>query len=291
MGATFHLIDSGFIRERLVGVYAVESQGEWILVDASAEPTVDRILSSLAELGCSPDQLRHLVLTHVHLDHAGGAGRLIQRCPQATAWVHSRGARHMVDPAKLIEGAKAVWGTEIFERVYGEVVPIPESRVQVAEHGASLQFGGTELRFEDAPGHAKHHLFVHFEAERCILAGDAFGLAHAHPASPERVGPSYPSTSPVQFDPEAMKSTIRRIASLQPLRVGVSHYGWLGEIAERADQLCDLVDQHVALAQKYQGEALTHALTELLPEEWRPYFDLDLPVNAQGLEFWQAQKA
>src|SRR4030095_9135979 len=161
--------------------------------------------------------------THVHLDHAGGAGLLMQQLPNARLVVHPRGARHMIDPAKLMEGVRAVYGDEVTARDYGELVPVAAQRVITTSDNFVLDIGGRSLRFVDTPGHAMHHHCIWDEASKGWFTGDT--LALASPALTTRQGPhAVPPTAPVQFDPQALHASVERLLAANPRLIYMTHY-------------------------------------------------------------------
>lgn len=173
-----HTIDTAFQRDHFDAAYLIVEQGRGAFVDCGTSHSVPRMLAALKEAGLSPAQVDWLLVTHVHLDHAGGAGALMAQLPNARLVVHPRGAPHMVDPAKLIAGATAVYGEAEMARSYGQIVPVPEQRVVVAEDGQRIDLAGRELLCIDTPGHAKHHLCVWDARSRCWFTGDTFGLSY-----------------------------------------------------------------------------------------------------------------
>src|SRR5512144_323335 len=155
------LVDTGYIRPRLAAAWIVRGKSSAAVVETGHGGAVPRILSALAAHGLRREDVSHVVVTHVHLDHAGGAGALMRELPRARLVAHPRGARHLVDPSKLAAATAAVYGEEAFRRLYGELVPVPAERVVEAPDGFALDLGERPLRLLDAPGHAKHHLVVH----------------------------------------------------------------------------------------------------------------------------------
>ena len=154
-------------------------------------------------------------ITHVHLDHAGGAGQLMQALPQAKLLVHPRGARHLIDPTKLWAGATAVYGEEAMGRLYGEMIAVPADRVVETKDGDTFELGSAKFEVLHTPGHAKHHHALWEPATRSIFTGDTFGLAYPHYSTDQ--GPFiFPTTTPVHFDPQAMRASIERFINLEP---------------------------------------------------------------------------
>ena len=296
-------VDVLFERERLNAVHIVVERGRAAIVDSGTANGVGRVLEALAEKGVAPEQVDYVILTHVHLDHAGGAGQLMARCPNATLTVHPRGARHMIDPSRLLEATVGVYGEDEARRMYGEVLPVPAERVRETPEGARVSLAGRELAFFDAPGHARHHVVVRDAASGGIFAGDCFGLSYRE-LDRDGLQFSFPTTSPSQFDPPALKRTIERIMAFEPPAVYVTHFGRLRDLRRLAADLERLIDAHVALAERHRGdgadrgarlreevERLVLAEGErqrwpLSAQELRRVFGLDVELNAQGLDAW-----
>jgi glyoxylase-like metal-dependent hydrolase (beta-lactamase superfamily II) len=237
----------------------------------------------------------------VHLDHAGGAGALMRALPNATLVVHPRGAPHMIDPAKLTAGAKAVYGEAEFENSYGTLVPVPASRVMAIDDGR-VDLAGRPLLCADTPGHARHHLAVWDARSRSWFAGDIFGLSYRE-FDTARGAFAIPTTSPVQFDPVAMRASVRRMLAEAPEAVYVTHYGRVTDVQRLGADLIALVDAMTDTARRLDGVADRHArlvemLTRIYVERAQRHgvadaqrlvpalLAMDIELNVQGLEVW-----
>jgi glyoxylase-like metal-dependent hydrolase (beta-lactamase superfamily II) len=297
------LVDTGYVRPRVAAAYVVRGSRSAAIVETATSLCAPRILAALAAAGVSPGDVSHVVVTHVHLDHAGGAGTLMRALPRARLVVHPRGARHLVDPAKLVAGTIQVYGEEGFRRLYGEIVPVPAERVIEAPDGFELDLGGRPLRALDAPGHARHHFVLHDPASRGFFTGDSFGLSYRETDS--AAGPFlFPTTTPVQFDPPALHATVRRMLAEKPERMYLTHYGMVaGDVPVHAAALERCIDGHVRRARAAppgpgRHEAIRAGLEAELREELVrqrcpmpadeavALFREDLELNAQGLGVW-----
>ena len=303
LGGGVYLIDSGFVRPELAGSYLLRGRDATAFVEVGTALSTPRLLAALDALNIDRAEIGYVVVTHVHLDHAGGAGTLLGQLPKAKLVVHPRGARHMADPTKLIAGATQVYGESVLRQHYGTILPVPTERIVEAVDGFVLDLGARPLRFLSTPGHAKHHLVVFDEKTRGAFTGDAFGLAYPNPSMGDRRF-IFPTTSPVQFDPEAMKASIDRIMALDPGRIYLTHYGMLDDDLPRyAGILKRLVDAHVDVARTVglgaDAEAQIKAgLVTLFQKELGlqdvtedhqaalASWDMDLQLNAQGLLVW-----
>ncbi len=303
-------VDSGYQRPRLDAIHLIVEAGRVAVVDAGVSPSVPRILAALAAKGLQPGQVEYVLLTHIHLDHAGGAGALMAACPNARLTVHPRGARHMADPAKLVAGTIAVYGEDTFRRDYGEVLAIPADRILETPDGATVTMGGRTFRFLDTPGHAKHHVAIVDGRSGHVFAGDTFGVSYREL---DRDGGRrqfvIPTTSPVHFEPAAAHRSVERIMAERPAAVYVTHYSRLRDLARCADALHRGIDAHAALARSVQDAArdrshdariallrtgvqgifldeLARYGAKLAPDDALALYAMDLDLNAQGLESW-----
>jgi glyoxylase-like metal-dependent hydrolase (beta-lactamase superfamily II) len=246
--------------------------------------------------------VKYVIPTHVHLDHAGGAGQLMQRLPQAQLVIHPFGARHMIDPTNIAAGSTEVYGDKEFAEQFVELLPIAEQRMIQADDGMQIELGKRELTCIDTPGHARHHICIWDQETRGIFSGDTFGLAY--PELTTKQGPFMvlPST-PVQFDPDSWHQTIDRLMQLQPSRMYLTHYGSVVNPQELALVLHQEIDAYVAIALPYQDTK--NPLDDLEKELWSHYrkrlqahgnqhskreqerlLGMDVRLCAQGLEVW-----
>jgi glyoxylase-like metal-dependent hydrolase (beta-lactamase superfamily II) len=297
-----HTIDTGFVRPQFDAAYLIIEGGRAAFVDCGTNHSVPRMLAALAVNGLAAANVDWLILTHVHLDHAGGAGELIARLPNAQLVVHPRGARHMIDPSKLWAGASAVYGEAVMEREYGRLRPIPADRVIEAIDGHVVDLAGRPLHCIDTPGHAKHHLAIHDIRANVCFTGDVFGLSYREFDTAR--GPFIlPTTSPVQFDPQALHASIDRLLALQPEAMYPTHYGRVEDVGRLAADLHMQIDAMVALARNAHAQpdrhaVLVEALTDLYAGRAQAHgwtrgraalvdlLHMDIELNAQGLEVW-----
>lgn len=296
------LIDTEQQRPGLASCYLVRSGDRYAFVECGTSLSIPGLLAVLDARGIDREQVDYVMPTHVHLDHAGGAGLLMRHLPNAKLVVHPKGARHLTNPAKLIEGATAVYGADNMLRMYGEILPVPEARVIVADDGFELDFRGRALRFIDAPGHARHHYAIWDATTRGWFTGDTFGLSYR-----EFDGPNgaflFPTTTPVQFEPEAWAQTLERFMATDPAWMYLTHYGRVGDVGRLAAdlrggisiyqslarQLADAPDRHAALKEALMVHALEElaALASPVDETTaRELLAFDMELNAQGLGVW-----
>ena len=297
-----HTIDTGYVRPRFDAAYLVVEQGRGAFVDCGTNHSVPVLLAALDAAGLAPADVDWVILTHVHLDHAGGAGTLMRQLPHARLVAHPRAAPHMIDPARLVAGATAVYGEELFARHYGELVPVPAERVVVAADGHEVDLAGRTLRCIDTPGHARHHLCTWDARSRSWFTGDTFGLSYRELDSAHGAF-ILPTSSPVQFEPGAMQASIARMLAEAPQAMYLTHYGRVEDVARLGAELHAQIDAMVAMARScapgpgrhgalvaalsgyYLGRARAHACT-LDDAAVLRLLEMDIELNAQGLEIW-----
>jgi len=295
-------IDSGMVRPQMAACYLLETGSAVAVIETGNAASAERILKVAASRGRDLEEISHVIVTHVHLDHAGGAGTLMQRLPQATLVVHPRGARHLIDPSKLEASARAVYGDEKFDEMYGTLLPVPEDRVRIMEDGDSLRVGGRTLEFMDAPGHARHHFTIWDEETRGWFTGDTFGLSYRE-LDTENGAFLFPTTTPIQFDPPALIDSVDRMMERDPERMYLTHVGRVQDLDRLAGDMRAGVDEYVELAKRFEGahdrtrlieetmmaqlmqRARDHGVT-LDDEKLRETFAGDVVLNTQGIEFW-----
>ena len=296
-------IDSGYIRPMFDAVHLIVENARAALVDTGTSRSLPRVLDALQQKGLSAEQVDWVMLTHVHLDHAGGAGTMMQAFANAKLAVHPRGARHMADPARLVEGTMAVYGEQATRRLYGDILPIDKERIVEMPQGATARLAGREFVFLDTPGHARHHMCIVDSKTGHVFTGDTFGLSYRELDDGERQF-IFPSTTPVQFDPAALHGSIDLIMSHKPQAVYVTHYGRLRDLPRLAQDMHRLVGAHAELALKHRvagagrftllkkgvepillGERKRYGW-KLSEEDLLQVLGADVELNAQGLEAW-----
>ena len=296
------VIDTGFHRPLFDAAYLIVENGRAAFVDTGTNHSVPRLLAALDAAGLGRDAVDYVIATHVHLDHAGGAGLLMQSLPQARLVAHPRGARHLVDPVHLMKGATAVYGAEEIARSYGTLQPVDADRVLETHDGMTIELAGRPLHFLDTPGHAMHHHCIWDAASRGFFTGDTFGLSYRDFDTAAGAW-AMPTTTPVQFQPEALRRSIERMLAFAPEAMYVTHYGRVDDVPRLAALLLAQLDEMVALAKSLpagpgrhvalmQGlepihfaSLRRHGVT-LADDRLRELLSLDLELNAQGIGVW-----
>ena len=303
-----YAVDANYVRPGLAAVHLLIENGRAAVIDSGTSHSLPAVIEALQDVGLGVEAVDYVLLTHVHLDHAGGAGTMMQAFPSAKLVVHPRGARHMIDPTKLIAGTQAVYGVEATTRLYGEILPIEAARVVEAADGLTVSLAGRALLCIDTPGHARHHIAIVDPAGGAIFAGDNFGVSYRELDCPDRQF-VFPTTTPVQFEPEAMHATIDRLLCFSPRAMYLTHFGELRNPAARAGDLHRQIDAQVRVALAAQGEgsarhdAICAGIEEVLRDELLRYdgplpleqafalYGNDVELNAQGLAVWLDSRA
>jgi glyoxylase-like metal-dependent hydrolase (beta-lactamase superfamily II) len=298
-------IDTGFHRDHFDAAWLIVHGGRAAFVDTGTHFALPRLLGALDALGLAREAVDWVIPTHVHLDHAGGAGSLMAALPHATLLVHPRGERHMVDPSALWAGATAVYGEAEMARSYGVVTPVPAQRVRTSSDGMVLDWAGRGLELIDTPGHARHHHCIWDPLTQGWFTGDTFGLSYRE-FDTERGAWIVPTSTPVQFEPEALRASIGRLLARQPRCMYLTHYGRVGDVPRLGALLLGLLDEMVALGESQRGVADAAARHAALKQGQLAIFArslhahgvafdaaritellaIDLELNAQGMAVW-----
>ncbi len=299
-------IDCDYVRPRLAASHLVVDAGRAAFVDTGTTRSLPNLLHALDAKGIDRDDVDWVLTTHVHLDHAGGAGALMRALPNARCAVHPRGARHLVDPEKLIAGSIAVYGEERYRALYGEIAPIDASRVFVAEDGARIRLGARELELIHTPGHALHHYCVVDAANDLIFSGDTFGISYRDFDVDGRAF-IFPTTTPVHFDPQALCESADRLMAYGPRSMFLTHYAEVTELERLARELKERVIAFADLGLRYRDardrtDKLRHGMFAMMSawldahgypsddagRHW--LLDEDVELNCQGIEVWLDRK-
>lgn len=239
------LIDGHYMRPGRAAAYLIQEGDEAAFVDTITRFSAPHFLEALEARGLKPEQVRYLIVTHVHLDHSGGTAELAKHFPHAQILCHPRAERHIIDPAKLVAGATAIYGEDQFTALYGEIEPVAAERVTSLEDEATVALGQRTLRFLHTPGHAKHHFVIEDSATNSMFTGDAFGLCYPQLQHGSRPYLNY-VCAPPHFDPEPAKESIRRIMATGVDRVYVTHFGPTDAVKLGGEQLLEVLDTYSA---------------------------------------------
>ena len=299
-------IDAQFHRPRRAAIHLIVEHGRMALVDTGTTFSVPGVVKAIEEKNLAIEDVDYVILTHIHLDHAGGASACMHHFPNARLVVHPRGARHMAGPDKLIAGAIAVYGEAEFKRVYGEIFPIDKKRIIEAPDESRIDLNGRSLLFIDTPGHARHHNCIYDEKSNSFFTGDTFGVSYRE-LDVDNMEFVFPTTTPVQFDPVAAHESIDRIMRFNPEFAFLTHYSRISHLARHAESMHNLIDEHVQIARNAEASgtgrftAISSALETLLLQRIREHgcqlpqeeitclLNSDIRLNSMGLDHWLSQ--
>ncbi len=303
-----YTVDALYYQPQLAAIHLIRSGDRLCIIDTGTQYSVTQVETAIKQLGLSFDHVDYIILTHIHLDHAGGAGALMSLCKNAELVVHPRGARHMIDPTKLIAGASAVYGVEEFNRLYGEISPIDATRVIEPADGETIHWAKRPLTFIDTPGHANHHHCIVDQQTNAVFTGDTLGVGYGALRS-ENNAFVMPTTTPVQFNPDALHQSIDKVMAYQPHTLYLTHYSALQPTPQLIAGLHEQIDDYVMLTQQvaetnpdamdaplstaikdYLVRRCQNQLPELDTETIKKWITLDAELNAQGLVFWWQNK-
>ena len=295
-------IDTEHMRKDFVAAYLIEDEGRAAFVDTGCYLSVSALLATLDEKNIKRENVDYILLTHIHLDHAGGAGELIKHLPNAKVYVHEYGANHLIDPSKLRAGVIDVYGELFFKQFLGDLIPTPEDKVIIAKDGDVITLGSRSLEFVDTPGHARHHVCIWDEKSQGIFSGDTLGVSYRE-FDTDQGELIFPPTTPVQFDPDAWKNTIELLMRLKPKYAYLTHFNRIEFTTKSANMLIEHIDGFVNIAESLKDQSNRHkAIKEGLlnyllkiatkhgvtldETQQVKLFKGDLEICAQGLGVW-----
>jgi glyoxylase-like metal-dependent hydrolase (beta-lactamase superfamily II) len=295
-------IDTDYVRPLLDASHLIVENGRAAFVDTGTNFSVPFLLDGLKQQSLDVGDVDFVFLTHVHLDHAGGAGELMRHLPNAKAVLHPRGAPHMIDPTKLIKGAMSVYGKQDYLDMYGEIIAIPAGRVIVTDDEQSFNLAGRSFRAFFTEGHARHHYCLDDPTSRGVFTGDSFGVSYRE-LDTARGEFIYPTTTPIHFDPAEAHKSVDRIMACDPQQLYLTHYSRVGDLPRLAGDMHRRIDDFVAIARRHAThETRTSAMHESMysyllqelrkhgmtgdDEALRGIVKMDVELNTMGLEFW-----
>ncbi len=305
-------IDCQYIQPQLAAAYLLIHNGRAVFIENNTQYAVPIMMDVLREVGVSPENVDYAIVTHVHLDHAGGSSALMEACPNAQMLCHPRGHRHLVDPSRLIVGTEQVYGKERFERLYGKIGGVAEDRVRSVTDGEEINWNGRMLRFLHTPGHASHHMSIIDEESSSIFTGDSFGVCY--PALQRKGTVAFISSPPTDFDVDLSRTSIEKTMAAGCEHVYPTHFGEIQDVKGACDQLYEgldfsakVIDEVVQALRsgedsaqvekmctervfQYAREQVKKVDMQLSDDDWQ-LLDLDFELSAAGLFFSASRKA
>ena len=295
-------IDTEYVRPLQDASHLIIEGGRGAFVDTGTNDSVPFLLDGLQQQSLDVGDVDFVFLTHIHLDHAGGAGLLMQHLPNARCVLHPRGAPHMVNPERLIAGTIGVYGEERTRAMYGDIVPIDEHRVLVAGDEDWFDLNGRTMQALHTEGHARHHYVLNDPASRGVFTGDSFGISYREcdTVNGEFI---YPTTTPASFDPDEAHKAVDRIMGCHPEQLYLTHYSRVRDLDRLAADMHAGIDAYVELALAHQaepnrGERIQQAMDDYLSRRLIEHgfkgdraaiwslLEIDIVLNSQGLVSW-----
>jgi glyoxylase-like metal-dependent hydrolase (beta-lactamase superfamily II) len=301
-------IDCNYVMPQIAAAYLLHCGGKACFIDNNTNNAVPDLLNALENAGYATTDVAHIIITHVHLDHAGATGFLLAHCPNATVIAHPRAAPHLIDPTRLVQSAQSVYGEIEFRKLYGEIQPVPHNRVYIPADGEILAVGDTELQFIYTRGHANHHFVILDRNTNSVFTGDSFGIAYPMLQRGDKPF-MFASTSPTDFDAVEARISFDKIVATGAARAYPTHFGvWndmrlghtmLNEHLSQIEKLYDSLKRNdLAGAEPYpfaragieawfSGQMTSRGIT--LSEMESKMLEMDIDLNAQGLVFAAAR--
>ncbi len=300
-------VDTEYMRPNMDASHLIVEGGRAAFVDTGVNSAVPMLLDALRHFDLDVGDVDYVFVTHVHLDHAGGAGLLMQHLPNARCVLHPRAERHMIDPTKLIAGTEAVYGKEQAHAMYGTIRPIDADRVVVAEDQQRFDLNGRELEALHTEGHARHHYVLNDPKSRGVFTGDSFGISYRDLDTAAGVF-IYPTTTPIDFDPVQAHVSIDRIMACEPEHVYLTHYSRVADLDRLAADMHGDIDALVALAERaeHDDDRLSSIEAGMFEHWWARLQDhgyegsrdeayaiveMDVKLNSMGLDVWLTRRA
>jgi glyoxylase-like metal-dependent hydrolase (beta-lactamase superfamily II) len=299
---SIHTIDCHYMADGFACAYLLIEDGRAVFIENNTVHALPYLMRALSDHGILADQVEFLIVTHLHLDHAGGTSALLRECPNAMVLCHPKATRHIIDPSRLVSGSVAVYGEDHFRKLYGEILPIEASRVRAMGDGEVLEFGSRRFSFIHTKGHATHHFCIHDSASGGIFTGDAFGLAY--PILQRGTTPFiFPTTAPSEFDGEDARRSVEKIIASGADHAYLTHFGIFADIRDGARQLTRALDTVALIAadadaagikgdsleafcwdrfQEFFNGALYSRGLMLAPEDLN-LLEVDLRLNGRGI--------
>lgn len=302
-----YCIDANYYKPQLASIHLIRSKDRIAIIDTGTNYSIPKISILLTKFGLSFLHVDYIILTHIHLDHAGGASELMQLCKNAMLVVHPKGAPHMHDPSKLIKSTQAVYGEAAFNKLYGNILPIEHNRILPTQAEHKLNLAERALTIIESPGHADHHNCIIDHQTNSIFTGDTLGVSYKALRN-ESHSFVMPTTTPVQFNPVALHESIEKVMSYNPQTLYLTHYSALTPNSRIIAGLHEQIDDFVMLTDKAADSGddllatLEHEIVEYLVRRClnevdgvnektaREWISLDAKLNAQGLAFWHEHR-
>jgi glyoxylase-like metal-dependent hydrolase (beta-lactamase superfamily II) len=295
-------IDCNYIEKNIAAAFLMIEGEEGAFIENNTAHSVPILLSELEKNSINKENVKYLIITHVHLDHAGGTSELLKYCPNAIVLAHPKAAPHIIDPKRLIDSSISVYGKEKFYSLYGDIQPVASEKVRIMQDGEELKFGERTLKFIYTRGHANHHFVIHDSKTNGIFTGDSFGIGYLNIQKGNKPF-LFPSTTPTDFNAEEAKLSVNKILETGAEKAYLTHFGEWNHMKEGAEQLLSSIEimESIRLSaikselkddelQFYCEEKIKEFMKQEvekrnLPVSINEYLKFDCDINAMGLAF------
>jgi glyoxylase-like metal-dependent hydrolase (beta-lactamase superfamily II) len=295
-------IDCEYVKSGLASAFLLVEGEETCFVENNTTHAVPILLDALKKQNLSKECVKYIIITHVHLDHAGGTSALLSHCPNAIVLAHPKAAPHLINPSRLVESAKMVYGADTFQKLYGEIVPIPSDKVRIMQDWEKIQFGSRFLQFIYTRGHANHHFVIYDSGSNGIFTGDSFGIGYPILQTGNRPF-LFPSTTPTDFDAKEAKLSVEKIVNTGADKAYLTHFGEWHYLKEGAKQLLEGLSEMESIFLKAKDpnfpieeidEYVLHSVQNYFRREVEnrklgkdalEFLEMDAKINAMGIAF------
>lgn len=297
-------IDCRYVKENMAASFLIQEGNECAFVETNTSYAVPYLLKTLEDSGRKPQDVKYIIITHVHLDHAGGTSELLKHCPNATVLAHPKTASHLANPVRLIQSSMEVYGEKKFRELYGNIEAVPENRIRIMQDGEELIWGTRKLRFTYVRGHANHHFVIYDSKSNSVFTGDSFGISYLS-LRKEKIILIFPTTTPTDFEPDEAKKSFDLIAETGAEKAYLTHFGPITDLKNAAEILKkDIEEIRGACIQAEKEKISDESLQSFFEAFWKEFFNkkadqigierktvqeetlLDAGINAMGLAFY-----
>ena len=300
-------VDCNYVESEFAAAYLLIRNNRGLFIECNTNYAIPFLKQAAADAGLIPDQIDGLIITHIHLDHAGGAGLFLKEFPNARLFAHPKAARHAIDPQRLVDSATLVYGEAFMQKMYGDILPCDPARVTLVQDGETIDFQGTKLQTKHVRGHANHHFVVIEPETKTLFSGDSFGVSYPQVNDKHGGLLVLASTSPTDFDGEAAIQSINWILGQDLEQIALTHFGFIqkSDIQTAGAILKDEIRYSMELMKQIKAENLSEEtackrLINFITEYFKMrgitfdqddlrHLDIDLKVNAQGI-YYAAKK-
>jgi len=295
------IIDCQYFRKNVAASFLLYDQNEAVFIENNTTKALPHLLEAMKKNNVSPEDIKYIIITHVHLDHAGGTAALLEKCPNATVIAHPKAVRHLASPSRLVSSAKLVYGEERFDNLYGEIKPVSKEKIIAIQDNEVLTFGNRKLKFLHTEGHAKHHICIYDNFSNGVFTGDTFGIAYPELQVADKKF-LFPTSSPTDFSPEEALISLQKIKDTNADKAFLTHFGLWNNLEEGMKQMKSGLLSYEKILKQALNIADNEKREKFCIDEMREYMrgklnrrkldikllnfiDVDIRMNAMGISY------